>query len=88
MIVADPSPPPIADMIFGQEVLFIDIPLGAVRGDVLPGAPELGQRKLIVGIDDLHDRVIQQRFADMPLIDPGDLFPIQAGHGAGGLRGA
>jgi len=37
MIVANAAPAPIADMIFTEQVLFVDIPLGAIRCRPLTG---------------------------------------------------
>ena len=63
-----------ANVIFRQEVLFIDIPFRAISRDMLPGAPELRQGKLIVGIDDIDDTGIQPGFTDMAGIRMRELF--------------
>jgi hypothetical protein len=48
MVVPNASPAAIADMLFGQETLFIHVPLGAIRRDMLPGPPELGSANLVM----------------------------------------
>ena len=35
VVVADPTPPAIANVVFTEEVLFVDVPLGAVRRGAL-----------------------------------------------------
>src|SRR5215831_4972966 len=65
-------------MVLRQEVLLIDIPFHAIRRDMVPRAPELGQSKLIVGIHQGDNRRIQLGFTDVALVDPGDLFAIEA----------
>jgi len=48
MIVADATPAPVADVVFAEQILFVDIPLGAVRGGPLARAPQFGQLEAII----------------------------------------
>ena len=51
VIVANASVAAVADMVFSQEVVFIDVPLGAINRGTAARAPELGEVKLVVIID-------------------------------------
>src|SRR5712692_6571360 len=48
MIIADATPASVADVVFAQQILFIDIPLGAVRSGSLARAPQFGQSEAII----------------------------------------
>jgi hypothetical protein len=53
---------------------------------VLSEAPDSWQRKLVIAVDDCGNGLVQLVFCDVPLIDKGDLPPIQTADGARGLR--
>src|SRR5215831_4597128 len=53
VVIANPAPAPIADMVLTEEILFVHVPLGAVCSGPLARAPELGQHKAVIAIDNL-----------------------------------
>jgi len=77
MIVANPAVTTIADMALRQQVLLIKIPLGAVDRRALACSPASGQRELVVRIDNLPDGFVQSLFADMALVDSGELTRVE-----------
>lgn len=70
MVVADAAAPAIADMVLGQQVLLVKVPLGAVGRRVLARAPVAWQFKLVVCVDHLDDGLVQQVFADVFQVEP------------------
>lgn len=85
MIIADSPIAAIADVVFGQQVLLVHLPLGAIGGSPFAGAPEGGQMEAIVGGDDRTDGFIQFFFGDMVLIDPGQITAIDSAQRASRL---
>src|SRR5712692_5682426 len=86
MVVPDPTPAPIPNVVFTEEVLFIDVPLGAVRRRPLSGAPQFRQPEPIIAINHVDIGIKEFLLSDMALIDVGDLKAIQIFYGAGRLR--
>ena len=82
MVVADASVSAIADVVFGEEVLFIEIPAGAIGGGVLTRSPKSRQREVVIGVDDGRDGFVERIYRDVPLVDPGDLPPVRSLHGS------
>src|ERR1700759_1275168 len=87
VIVADPAVSSVPDMVFGQQVLLVKIPLRAVGRHLFAGAPEFRQRKLVVRIDDLDDRLVEPLFGDVSQVQPRDLLAAQILDAACGLAG-
>lgn len=78
MVVANAAIPAVADVVLRQQVLFVQAPLGPVRGHALAAAPVFRQRKLVVRVDDLHDRLVEPLFRDVMQVQPGHLLAAQA----------
>src|SRR6266568_3703331 len=78
MIIADSPITTIADVIFGQQVLLVHLPLGAVGGSAFAGAPVFGKLEAVVSRNDCADGLIQLFFRDMVLIDPGEVTAIDS----------
>lgn len=51
VVVADPAVSAITNVVFGQQVLLVQAPLGAVRRRALAAAPVFRQRELVVRVD-------------------------------------
>jgi hypothetical protein len=64
-------------MVLTQEVLFIDVPLRAVRCRALARAPEFGEQKTVIAIDHADIGIKELLLRDMTLIDVGNLESIQ-----------
>jgi hypothetical protein len=77
MVVADALPPAVPQVVLTQEVLFIDVPLGAIRGSPLARAPEFGQEEAIIPVDHAHIGLEEFLLGDMALIDVSDLEAIE-----------
>lgn len=65
MAVANATITAVTDMVLGQQVLFVEIPLGAVGGSTLARSPKFGKQKTIVGIDDRNDGFLQPVLRNM-----------------------
>ena len=85
VIVADAAVPAVADVVLGEQVLLVEVPLHAVRRGVLPRAPELREREAIVRVDQGGDGLVEVLLGDVPLIDPRDLPAVEALQGPSGL---
>ena len=77
VVVADASPPTVPQMVLAQEVLFIDVPLGAIRSRPLARAPEFREEEAIIPVDHAHIGVEEFLLGDMALIDVSDLEAIE-----------
>src|SRR5712692_4796416 len=86
-LIADATPASVADVVFAQQILFIDIPLGAVRSGSLARAPQFGQSEAIITIDHLHIGIEKFLLRNVTLIDIGHLEAIEVLHRARGLGG-
>ena len=75
-------------MIFTEQILFIDIPFGAIGGRAFSGAPPFDQFETIVAIDHADDGIEELLLGDVVLIDIRDVPTINGGHGPSGLRGS
>lgn len=78
VIVANAAIAAVADVIFRQQVLFIEVPFSAVRRRVLAGAPEFWEIELVVGIDERRDRLVEGFLGDVALIHPRDLASLRS----------
>ena len=76
MVVADPTPPAILQMVPTEEVLLIGVPLGPVRCRALARALELGQQKEVVAIDEPDIGIQERLLLDMARVDVCDLESI------------
>ena len=85
-IVADAAVSPVADVVFGHQALWMEVPLRAVGRSRLSGAPVPRQAQAGIGVDHGGDRGVEGVLRDMALVDEGDLAPVQFLHGAGRLR--
>jgi hypothetical protein len=74
-------------VIFTEQILFVDIPFGAIGGRAFSGAPPFDQFKAIVAIDYADDGIEELLFGDVVLIDIGDVPTIDRGHRPSGLCG-
>jgi hypothetical protein len=77
VVVADAPPPTVPQLVLTAEVLFLDVPLGAVRGRSLARAPEFGQQEAIIPVDHAHIGFEECLLGDMALIDVSDLEAIE-----------
>ena len=87
VVVANAPIAAVADMVFGQHVLLVEIPLCSICRRVFSGTPICGKFKLIVGIDDGGDRLIQGVFRHVFQVEPCNLLATHAFDGARGLLG-
>ena len=62
MVVPNSAVTPIADMVLGHQVLFIQIPFGAICRCVLARSPVSRQFEFVVGINDGDDGLVQGIF--------------------------
>src|ERR1039457_136201 len=85
VVVADSSIPSVADVVLREQVLLVQIPLGAINRSTFPGSPAFGQRKAVVGVDNFPNRLLQTLFSDVAPVNPGNLSTISAAHGARSL---
>jgi len=85
VVVTNPAPAAIPNVILTEQILFVDIPFRAICGRPLSGAPQLGQHETVVAIDHGHIGIEEILLRDMALIDVGDLEAIQALERAGSL---
>mgnify|MGYP001555713726 CR=1 FL=1 len=88
VVVADAAITAVADVVFGQQILLVEVPLRAVGRHAAARAPELRQRELVIRVDDFHDRLVEPLLGDVAQIEPGDLLAAEVLHRAGGLRRA
>lgn len=89
MVVGDPTISTVADVVFGDQIVDVNIVLGAIRRHRGGSAPDLGQVQGEVGVDDLGDRLVQLFQTDVPADGPAQLVRAdQAPQMPGGLRGA
>jgi hypothetical protein len=76
-VIADPAVTAVAKVVFGHEILGVEVPLSSVGRGMFTKAPDFRQRKLVVPIDDGRDRFVQLIFGDVPLVDEGHLAPVE-----------
>ena len=79
MVIPDPAIAAVTNVIFREQILFIEIPLGAVGGSALARALMLRQGEPIVTVNNFGNGFLQILLREVALIDPGDLPPIQPG---------
>lgn len=77
MVIADAAVPAVADVVFGEQILLVHIPLGPVGRHALSRAPVFRQQEFIVGVDDLDDGLFQPLLRDVVQVEPGDLLAAQ-----------
>jgi len=85
VIVADAAVPSVADVVLGQQILFIQIPFRTVGRSALAGTPQSWDRELVIGVNNSGDRLVHFVFRDVALIYPGNLPSISGFKGPGGL---
>src|SRR5438094_2619988 len=73
MVIPDSSVPSIPDMIFRQQVMSMHLPLGSIRRGPLAASPTARQIEARVAIDDPCNSRIQFLFADMLVVNPGEI---------------
>lgn len=78
VVVPDAAVAAIAQVVLGQQVLFVDVPLCAVRRRALAGTPELRQGEPVEGVDHLEDRLVQTLLRHVVQVEPGHLLARQA----------
>lgn len=87
MVIPHTTPPAIPDVIFTEQILFVDIPFGTIGGRTFSRAPPFDQFKAIVAIDHTDDGIKEFLLGDVVLIDLRDVSTVDRGHGPSGLRG-
>src|SRR5438445_318965 len=69
MVIPHTTPAAIPDVIFTEQILFVDIPFGAIGGRAFSGAPPFDQFKAIIAIDYADDGIEELLFGDGVVID-------------------
>ena len=87
VVVADPTVSSVLDVVFRQQVLLVQIPLRPVSRRAFAAPPVFRQRELVVGVDDLHNRLVEALLRDVAQVQLGDLLAAQALDGSGRLTG-
>src|SRR5258708_22500389 len=82
-VVADAAIAAVADVVFGHQRLWIQIPLHAIGRSRLSKSPEPLEWEPDVGVYDDGDCLIQTGFCNVPLIDEGEFESIQILNRAG-----
>jgi hypothetical protein len=89
MVVGNPPITAVANLILGEQVLLVQLELGAVGGGHFFIAPEARQPKAAVTIHNVPNRCVNPRGRDGPEIDRPDLMRCDPPpQGARPLRGA
>ena len=76
MVVPNPAIATIPNVIFREQILLIQISPVPVGRGAFVGAPVAQQVKTIVSVDEGGDDWVKLLFADVPLINPGQLSAV------------
>jgi hypothetical protein len=89
VVVGDPTIAAVPDRVLGQQILLVQVELGAVRSGGLAGPPQPRQAAAVVAVDHFPKGGVQTSGGDMPPIGVRDLVRRNQTAGmAGGLPGA
>ena len=77
VIIADAAVTAIVDMAFRQQILLVEIPLGAIDGSLFAAFPVFGQEELVVGVDHPDDRLPQTLLGHVVEVQPSDLLATE-----------